>query len=755
MILARFLMVGIFYPIIRRSLGEFTWKEYLLLAWGGLRGAVCLILAFLIEQDDKINADLTASAALYIASSAFLVLFVNGITFEFLYKMLIPYAPNPFRKVYLDKVTRLVEREYIREFPYLHQHWLFEKCNVLALADRLVPQLNYVAIDSQGRISLKTSDVKKTLENMITMRDLTGLWGDLAIGKHIKEAAMSQENSSARDSVSVSSSSSSSSTDWRLQVKRSLKAGVVSRGKSDVAAIQHLRVREGQKSVNWKEALDLVEGTEETIEEDKQLLDDREAILMHGGLDKSETATPPTNFVMRHRVLSDLQENAHFRSRRFVSDFPALSGIPDSVTIPIPERRSLYRPSGIVSPPEAPVSVVDQDTRRVTFQQGSVASSGSGAIRRIPGYRYDAVVHRRSEPHGGSLDVAALERVQKILEARGLDDALQPGIPRARTEPRMGEKDVHPLYSMAATPPNIKARDRDGEILIMIVNTMRQLYYNMYEQSFISGKVYSQLLSVGDVVIDYALLDVEKRNKAKVWRSVMVHDPILDAGRIRLGRLTSKDCGIKMSDKERLEWLLENFTGFDVEWNLVANLLRGGPETLSYKCRAFFDKIFCRLPHFRELRTPKHPPPPETRSRWILRKILISSWSWLGTRSTFRTLDDLQLICAFVDVHSELLSRGDETLRQIVGPKMIESFEQKVKIGKELVTKEFPLRYPDSFPFALVCHAAIFLLNFKTQLVEEQYEKGLLMVADKEKICEILKKQLYKVARYHPPFLFS
>lgn len=108
MVFARFFMIGLFYPLIRRILGGFTWKEYILLAWGGLRGAVCLILALLIEQDPNISTTLTHTAALYIASAAFLVLFFNGITFEFLYKILKPYKPNPFRTIYLTKVLKYV-----------------------------------------------------------------------------------------------------------------------------------------------------------------------------------------------------------------------------------------------------------------------------------------------------------------------------------------------------------------------------------------------------------------------------------------------------------------------------------------------------------------------------------------------------------------------------------------------------------------------------------------------------------------------
>lgn len=110
LIVARFLMVGIFFPLIRRTLGDFSWKEYILLSWGGLRGAVCLILALIIEQDSEINAQLASTAALYIASSAFLILLLNGISFEFLFRLLEPYTANPFKQVYLKRVMKFVSQ---------------------------------------------------------------------------------------------------------------------------------------------------------------------------------------------------------------------------------------------------------------------------------------------------------------------------------------------------------------------------------------------------------------------------------------------------------------------------------------------------------------------------------------------------------------------------------------------------------------------------------------------------------------------
>lgn len=137
---ARFTMFAVASPVLRRwvewivyasiyielfcfsLLSQYTWKEYVLLAFAGLRGGVCLLTAMQIEQDGGMAVEEARIAsknliicsvhrfllALYIASCTFLILLINGTGFKPLYKYLQPYQPNPFRSVYLSRVMMLV-----------------------------------------------------------------------------------------------------------------------------------------------------------------------------------------------------------------------------------------------------------------------------------------------------------------------------------------------------------------------------------------------------------------------------------------------------------------------------------------------------------------------------------------------------------------------------------------------------------------------------------------------------------------------
>ncbi|KAF8819684.1 sodium/hydrogen exchanger NHE2, partial [Cardiosporidium cionae] len=124
--IARFVMIVAFSPILRKTGYGIKWKEIILLSWGGLRGGIVLALGLRVERDARIHDELTETVAFYISANVLLILLIHGTTFEPLYRFLNPYPPKPFRKVYLEKVMKMIDHQYAEEKNSLESHWLFQ-----------------------------------------------------------------------------------------------------------------------------------------------------------------------------------------------------------------------------------------------------------------------------------------------------------------------------------------------------------------------------------------------------------------------------------------------------------------------------------------------------------------------------------------------------------------------------------------------------------------------------------------------------
>ncbi|XP_026194519.1 uncharacterized protein LOC34619458 [Cyclospora cayetanensis] len=156
---ARIFMIIFFVPILRRTGYGLSWKEAVLLVWGGLRGGIVLALGLRIERDGDLDAELTNTLSFFISGSVFLILLINGITFELLYRLLNPYPPKPFRRVYLEAVMRMIDHQYLEDRKALENHWLFKGTDVLTHADRVVPRLGWRKVDRLGNLDIKNPDI--------------------------------------------------------------------------------------------------------------------------------------------------------------------------------------------------------------------------------------------------------------------------------------------------------------------------------------------------------------------------------------------------------------------------------------------------------------------------------------------------------------------------------------------------------------------------------------------------------------------
>lgn len=140
---------------------------------------------------------------------------------------------------------------------------------------------------------------------------------------------------------------------------------------------------------------------------------------------------------------------------------------------------------------------------------------------------------------------------------------------------------------------------------------------------------------------------------------------------------------------------LQTTTGWDLEWRLVERRL----TRVSRKTRRIRSALRCAMcrgsggvegddddegkcgcggGHGSEARIRINNEPVLSRqrseeSKWrkMNRRFWTSLWSLVGPRQIFPALDDLQLLCAFVDVHDEMLMRGDQGLRIMLGNRLL------------------------------------------------------------------------------------
>ncbi|PFH37939.1 hypothetical protein BESB_002800 [Besnoitia besnoiti] len=157
--LARIFMIVLFSPFLRRTGYGLTWKEAVLLIWGGLRGGIVLALGLRIERDGNLEGELTKALSFFISGSVFLILLIHGMTFELLYRWLNPYPPKPFRRVYLEAVMKMIDYQYMEEKQALNSHWLFKGTDVLVHADKVVPVLGWGKVDRLKNMNLKVPDI--------------------------------------------------------------------------------------------------------------------------------------------------------------------------------------------------------------------------------------------------------------------------------------------------------------------------------------------------------------------------------------------------------------------------------------------------------------------------------------------------------------------------------------------------------------------------------------------------------------------
>ena len=114
-------------PILRNIGYGLTFKEGVVMVWGGLRGAVSLSLALLVDGNHLIGDRAREMIFLQTTGIVALTLIINGTTSGMVYKWLEVYPPNPFRPVLATQGLRNLQLEMDKYIEKLKGHWFH--CN--------------------------------------------------------------------------------------------------------------------------------------------------------------------------------------------------------------------------------------------------------------------------------------------------------------------------------------------------------------------------------------------------------------------------------------------------------------------------------------------------------------------------------------------------------------------------------------------------------------------------------------------------
>lgn len=80
MIIARIIMVATVYPLIRNTGYGLTKKEFVVLVYGGLRGALGMCLSLFVGVDDGLRLRFRELTVFYMCGMAMMTILVNGLT---------------------------------------------------------------------------------------------------------------------------------------------------------------------------------------------------------------------------------------------------------------------------------------------------------------------------------------------------------------------------------------------------------------------------------------------------------------------------------------------------------------------------------------------------------------------------------------------------------------------------------------------------------------------------------------------------
>eukprot|EP00392_Amoebophrya_sp_AT5.2_P005790 g5800.t1 len=140
----RVIVVVVLYPFLKRSGYGMTFKECVILVFSGLRGAVGLAMAILVESDTSstvLPLETRARIAFHVSGIALLTICINGTTITPFYHWLTVYDSAQHHSLLLHRALCQAEILSKAQQRHMKQHWFFHNCN-FEILDLLIPQLH-------------------------------------------------------------------------------------------------------------------------------------------------------------------------------------------------------------------------------------------------------------------------------------------------------------------------------------------------------------------------------------------------------------------------------------------------------------------------------------------------------------------------------------------------------------------------------------------------------------------------------------
>ena len=154
-------VVGLLSPILRKIGYGLTMKEAAVMVWGGLRGAVSLSLALLVDGNHLIGDRAREMIFLQTTGIVTLTLVINGTTSGMVYKALNVYPANPFRPVLATQGLRNLQLEMDKFVNGLGKHWFHCNADHQTVA-KLFPNFSEAYMFDGDLIDVKIENIHNT-----------------------------------------------------------------------------------------------------------------------------------------------------------------------------------------------------------------------------------------------------------------------------------------------------------------------------------------------------------------------------------------------------------------------------------------------------------------------------------------------------------------------------------------------------------------------------------------------------------------